>query len=74
MLTGPWAFFLGSPMKILLWVGNRLATWTGLLVLWQKLKHLPNRTRRFLLIGALLNVVSLLALVGVLWLAAHRHH
>ena len=33
-----WPVWLGisSPVKLLLWVGNRLATWTGLFFLWKR--------------------------------------
>ena len=64
-MTGPWLFLIGSPLKLGLWVGNRIATWTGLLVVWQRLKRAPDRTKRFLLWGLVLNVVSLLVLVGI---------
>jgi len=72
MLTGLWAFLLGSPLKLAFWIGNRLVTWTGLLVLWRKIQHAPDRVRRFLLWGAILNAVSLLVLVGLLRLLTYR--
>ena len=67
-MTGPWLFFIGSPVKLTVWIGNRLATWTGLAVVWQKVKHAPNRSRRFFTWLVALNAVSLLALFGVWWL------
>ena len=67
-----WTWVAGSPVSLALWVGNRLATWTGLLVVWRKLKGAPDRTKRFLLWGLALNAASLLLLLGVLRLLAAR--
>ena len=72
MMTGPWVFLIGSPLKLGLWVGNRLATWTGSLVVWRKLKMAPDRTKRFLVWMVALNVVSLLVLVGIWQVLAIR--
>ena len=72
VITGPLVFLLGSPFKLAMWVGNRILTWTGLMVLWRKLKHAPDRVRRFLVVGLALNAVSLLLLVGFLHYYAHR--
>ena len=63
----PWLFFLNSPMKVGLWIGHRLATSTGLLLIWRRLKGTPNRMRKFLVWLVVVNAVSLLCLVGVLW-------
>ncbi len=51
IITSPFFFLLGSPLKLAMWIGNRVLTWTGLMVLWRKLKHAPDRVRRFLLVG-----------------------
>ena len=67
VMTGPWAFLLGSPLKLAFWLGNRLVTWTGLLVVWRTLKNRPDRTRRFVRWVLLLNVASLLGLVSLWW-------
>ena len=66
IITSPFFFLLGSPLKLAMWIGNRVLTWTGLMVLWRKLKHAPDRVRRFLLVGLAINAVSLLLLVGLL--------
>ena len=55
----------GSPVKLSFWVGNRVATWSGLVVLWRRLKGLPDRTKRFLLWGAAINAVSISLLFGI---------
>ncbi len=66
MFAKLWLFLvgtlLGSPIKLLLWFGNRILTWTGLAVVWKKLDGTPNRTRRFIVLMCLINLVS----VGVL--------
>ena len=72
MFAAFWSFFLGSPIKLALWAGNRLATWTGLFVVWKRLKGAPNRLRTFLLAGAVINLLSLGVLAGVLWMVARR--
>ena len=73
ILTGVWAFVFGSPAKIAIWFGNRVATWTGLLVVWKRLKGHPQRPRRFFLWLVLINGVSLALLAGLLWWLTHRH-
>jgi len=65
LVASLWTWVVGSPVNLALWVGNRLATWTGLLVVWRKLKGAPDRTKRFLLWGVALNAASLLLLLGV---------
>ena len=72
LVASLWSVVTGSPMNLALWIGNRLATWTGLLVVWRKLKGAPDRTKRFLLWGMALNAVSLLLLLGVLRLLTAR--
>ena len=70
--TGWWLFLVGSPVKLAVWIGNRLATWTGTAVAWQKLKHSPNRSRVFFKWLLLINAVSLLVLVVALYILRHR--
>ena len=65
LVASLWSVVAGSPVSLALWIGNRLATWTGLLVVWRKLKGAPDRTKRFLLWGMVLNAASLLLLLGV---------
>jgi len=65
-------FWLGSPLKIALWLGNRLVTATGLLVLWRRLKGMPDRPQRFFVWVVGINAVSIGLLVGIWWLVAHR--
>ena len=72
MLTGLRALLFGSPLKLAMVVGNRLATWTGMAVVWLKLKGTPDRFKRFLLWGLLLNVVSLSLLAGAWWVFGRR--
>ena len=72
LVASLWGLVTGSPINLALWIGNRLATWTGLLVVWRKLKGAPDRTKRFLLWGMALNAVSLLLLLGVLRLLTAR--
>ncbi len=73
-MTGPLAFLLGSPLKLVLWIGNRLATWTGLCYVWQRVKASPRRWRAFLLWAVCINLFSLSLLIGVLYWLAHRGH
>ncbi len=73
ILTSVWAFLLGSPFKLAMWVGNRIATWTGLAVLWRKLKDVPNRRRRFLAWMVVINTLSVGLLIVFLWLVTTRH-
>lgn len=72
LVASLWSVMTGSPMNLALWIGNRLATWTGLFVVWRKLKGAPDRTKRFLLWGMALNAVSFLFLFGVLRLLTAR--
>ena len=71
-LYGLWAFLVGSPLKLGVFIGNRVATWTGLLVVWQKLKGNPQRFRHFLGWLVIINAVSFSLLACVLWWL-HRH-
>ena len=72
LVASLWSVVTGSPMNLALWIGNRLATWTGLFVVWRKLKGAPDRTKRFLLWGMALNAASFLLLLGVLRLLTAR--
>ena len=72
ILTTLWSFVFGSPIKIAVWVGNRIATWTGLVVMWKRLKGHPQRPKHFFLWLVVINGVSLALLVGLLWWLAHR--
>lgn len=65
-MMGPWAFFLGSPLKVGLWIGNRLVTWTGLLYVWRRVANGPQRWRTFLVWATWINPLSLGVLAG-LW-------
>ena len=71
--TTLWTFVFGSPLKIAIWLGNRVATWTGLFVVWKHLKGHPQRPKRFFLWLVLMNGVSMALLVGALWWFT-RHH
>ena len=67
-----WVMILSSPAKLAVWVSNRAAAWTGLAVVWRKLKGDPQRTRRFILWMIAINVVSLVVLVALFRLLTHR--
>ena len=62
-----WAVWLGSPVKLVVWLGSRIAAWTGSAVAWKKLKHHPRRTQRFLIWMLVINVVAWLAWAVALW-------
>ncbi len=64
-MVWPAWLWVGTRLKFSLWLANRLATWTGLVYLWRRL-----RSRRwFWLWVALANLVSLGVLVAVFfWL------
>jgi hypothetical protein len=64
-VTGLAAFLIGSPLKLAIWAVNRLLTWTGLLVVWRRLKGVPDRPRRFLVWLVALNAASALLLMGL---------
>jgi len=67
MLTALWAWLLASPFKFAVLLSNRIATWTGLLMVWVRLKGTPNRMRRFLVWWVVLNAASLCLLGGAWW-------
>ena len=69
MLWHAVTFWLGSPLKAMLWLGNRLATWTGLFFLWKRF-----RESRFVWVWLfLINAVSIGGLVMLLrWVSSKR--
>ena len=60
-MVWPSWLWLGTPYKVVLWAGNRLATWLGVAYLWRRFRS----TRHFWLWIILFNAVSfgLLALL-----------
>ena len=68
MMLPPW-LWIGTPLKFFLWLGNRLATWTGSWMLWKQ-----QRSKRRLIVGlVILNAVSFGILGAVFfWLHLHR--
>ncbi len=72
MLTALWGFVFGSPLRVVVWLGNRLATWTSLVWVWRGLRHRADRPRRFVVWMVVLNVVSYGALFAWLWWLTHR--
>ena len=71
-MIAPWVFWLSSPIRFAVWGLNRLVANVGLLVAWRRLKHAPNRVRRFMPWLVLVNVLSILALVGMWRLLTRR--
>ena len=67
-MVWPSWLWIGTRLKFSLWLGNRLATWTGLLYLWRRW-----RARRWFWVWfVLVNLLSIAGLAAVLfWL--HRH-
>jgi len=72
MLTALWAWLFTSPLKLAVLLSNRLATWTGLVMVWLKLKGAPDRMRRFLMWWVALNAASLCLLGGAWWVFGKR--
>ena len=70
MLLPAW-LWITSPLKFVLWLGNRIATWTGAALLWKRRQS----RRRFWLSLIALNLISfgVLALV-FFWLSQHHGH
>ena len=65
----PGWLWIGTRTKFSLWLGNRIATWTGSFVLWKRWRG----RRRMWMWLALLNVASLTLLALVLfWLHVRR--
>ena len=67
MVWFPSWLWLGSPLKIKLWLANRLMTWTGVLYFWRRWRN----HRWFWLWATLVNMVSVAAL-GILFFWLHR--
>jgi len=65
LLTSLWIYLLGSPVKLAVWVGNRIAAWTTLGLIWQRIRHDPNRLLRFFLWVVMINSVSIGLLFAV---------
>ena len=61
---------LGTPLKFSLWLGNRLATWTGMALVWKRQR--AKRSFRLWLWLMAGNAVSFIALAGALFWLAHR--
>ena len=60
--------WIGTRLKFLSWLGNRIVTWAGSLVIWKRF-----RTKRWVWVGLLLlNLVSLSLLAGFFWFLAHH--
>ncbi|MBI3996221.1 MAG: hypothetical protein HY352_01055 [Candidatus Omnitrophica bacterium] len=70
MLLPSW-LWIGTPVKVVLWLANRLATWTGSWYFWKRFK---GRRRLWLWLLAL-NALSFTALGGVFyWIHVRRMH
>ena len=65
-MPGPWVAFLSSPIHLMVVLGNRILTWTGLAVVWRRCKAAPNRLKRFILWALAINGASLIVLATVL--------
>ena len=66
ILWPPW-LWISTPLKFFLWMGNRVATWTGSHLFWKRF-----RSRRTVWVWlVLLNIVSLGAL-GLLFVWLHH--
>ena len=70
-MVWPSWLWIGTPLKFFLWLGNRLATWTGSFFLWKRWRA----RRRVWLWLILVNLMSFGAL-GVLffWLHTRSRH
>ena len=63
----PW-LWISTPLKLFLWLGNRLLTWTGVFLLWRRF-----RARRSVWVWlTLFNMVSLSMLGGLFFWLHHR--
>ena len=69
-MAGFWALWLASPSRLVVWLSSRAAAWTGVTVAWKKLKHAPNRARRFLVWMLVINTVAWLMFAGGMWCLA----
>ena len=70
-MVWPSWLWIGTPLKFFLWLGNRLATWTGSLYFWKRF-----RTKKAVWAWLfLLNAVSMGSLCGLFfWLYRRAHH
>ena len=70
-MVWPSWLWIGTPLKFSLWALNRIATWTGIAVLWKRLR----RQRLFWLWLVLINTASL-GVLGLMffWLHARSAH
>ena len=66
-MSGFWALWLASPMRLMVWLSSRAAAWAGVIVAWKKLPHGPNRTRRIIFWTLIINAAAWLMFVGGLW-------
>ena len=63
----PW-LWISTPLKFVLWLGNRLVTWTGSFLFWRRF-----RARRSVWMWLmLLNMMSLSVLGGLFFWLHHR--
>lgn len=62
-----WALWWASPVKLMIWLSSRAAAWMGVAAASKKLKHTPDRTRRFLFWMLVINAVAWLVWAGALW-------
>lgn len=66
-MVPPW-LWIGTPLKVLLWLGNRCLTWTGLFFLWRRFRS----SRGVWLWLLLVNAASLSALALLFFWLHHR--
>ena len=64
LIVWPAWLLAGAPVKLVVWLFNRLATWTGAYYLWKRLRAQP-------LIWFWLFLFNALSLAGVIWLCRH---
>ncbi|GEM_PF-3170525 len=71
MIVWPSWLWISTPLKFFLWLGNRIATWTGSLYVWKRMRA----SRLFWLWIVLINLLSWGAL-GLLffWLHTRSSH
>ena len=65
-MVWPAWLWVGTRLKFVLWLSNRLATWTGLFFVWRRW-----RSRR--LIWLWLGLLNLVSLGGLLWFFFWRY-
>lgn len=65
MIWWPSWLWISSPVKCVIWLGNRLLTWTGIYYVWRRFRS----RRRFWCWFILINLASLSTLIGLFfWL------